>query len=151
MNKDELRIRIIPEDGQVLIETHTDGIVKCKAVQEDALLDCIKNSAMQDYVNSGLLPSDCIHVKIHPNGNKEYCLWYPRLYADISYHETAYPNFPLPRLVFAFHVDTEGIWNWLQRATCISCPCSPVPQTQRAANRMRWKSAMRRIRRCCHF
>ena len=108
MNKDELRIRIIPEDGQVLIETHTNGIVKCKEVQEDALLDCIKNSAMRDYVNSGLLPSDCIHVKIHPNGNKEYCLWYPRLYADISYHETAYPNFPLPRLVFAFHVDTEG-------------------------------------------
>ena len=63
---------------------------------------------MRDYVNSGLLPSDCIHVKIHPNGNKEYCLWYPRLYADISYHETAYPNFPLPRLVFAFHADTEG-------------------------------------------
>lgn len=92
MNKDELRIRIIPEDGQVLIETHTDGIVKCKAVQEDAFLDCIKNSAMRDYVNSGLLPSDCIHVKIHPNGNKEYCLWYPRLYADISYHETAYPS-----------------------------------------------------------
>lgn len=108
MNKDELRIRIIPEDGQVLIETHTDGIVKCKAVQEDAFLDCIKNSTRWNYVNSGLLPSDCIHVKIHPNGNKEYCLWYPHLYADISYHETAYPNFPLPRLVFAFHVGTEG-------------------------------------------
>ena len=55
MNKDELRIRIIPEDGEILIETHTDGIVKCKAVQEDAFLDCIKISAMQDYVNSGLL------------------------------------------------------------------------------------------------
>ena len=27
----------------------------------------------------------------------------------------------------------------------------PRPQTQRAGNRMRWKSAMRRIRRCCHF
>ena len=39
MNKDELRIRIIPEDGQVLIETHTDGIVKCKEIQEDTLLD----------------------------------------------------------------------------------------------------------------
>ena len=50
MNKDELRIRIIPEDGEILIETHTDGIVKCKAVQEDAFLDCIKISAMQDYV-----------------------------------------------------------------------------------------------------
>ena len=25
-----------------------------------------------------------------------------------EYHETAYPNFPLPRLVFAFHADTEG-------------------------------------------
>ena len=64
MNKDELRIRIIPEDGEILIETHTDGIVKCKAVQEDAFLDCIKISAMQDYVNSGLLPPDCIHVKV---------------------------------------------------------------------------------------
>ena len=27
----------------------------------------------------------------------------------------------------------------------------PRPQTQRAGNRMRWKSAMRRIRRCCPF
>ena len=27
MKKDELRIRIIPEDGQVLIEPHTDGIM----------------------------------------------------------------------------------------------------------------------------
>ena len=78
MNKDELRIRIIPEYGQLLIETHTNGIVKCKEVQEDALLDCIKNSTRWNYVNSGLLPSDCIHVKIHPNGNKEYCLCTPR-------------------------------------------------------------------------
>ena len=57
MNKDELRIRIIPEDGQVLIETHTDGIVKCKEVQEDALLDCIKNSTMRDYVKLHQLPT----------------------------------------------------------------------------------------------
>ena len=108
MNKDELRIRIIPEDGQVLIETHTDGIVKCKEIQEDALLDCLKNSIQHNHVSSGLLPPNCIHVGIDSDGNKSYCLWYPRLYADISYHETAYPSFPLPRLVFAFHVDTEG-------------------------------------------
>ena len=31
MNKDELRIRIIPEDGQILIETHTDGIVEMQS------------------------------------------------------------------------------------------------------------------------
>ena len=108
MNKDELRIRIIPEDGQVLIETYTDGIVKCKEIQEDALLDCIKNSMRHNYISSGLLPPNCLHVGIDSDGNKFYCLWYPRLYADISYHETVYPNFPLPRLVFAFHADTEG-------------------------------------------
>ena len=108
MSKNELRIRIIPEDGQVLIETHTDGIVKCKEIQEDALLDCIKNSMRHNYVSSGLLPPNCLHIEIDSVGNKSYCLWYPRLYADISYHETAYPSFPLPRLVFAFHVDTEG-------------------------------------------
>ena len=108
MNKDELRIRIIPEDGQLLIETHTDGIVKCKEIQEDALLDCIKNSIRHNHVNSGLLPPNCLHIGIDSDGNKSYCLWYPHLYADIRYHETDYPNFPLPRLVFAFRVDLEG-------------------------------------------
>ena len=108
MNKDELRIRIIPEDGQILIETYTDGIVKCKEVQENAFLDCIKSSIRRNYVSSGLLPPNCLHIGIDSDGNKAYCLWYPRLYADTSYHETAYLNFPLPRLVFAFHVDTEG-------------------------------------------
>ena len=107
MKKDELRIRIISDNGQILIETYTDGIVTCKEVQEDALLDCIKISQHQ-YLSSGFLPPDCFHVGIHPNEGKSYCLRYPRLYADISYHETAYPSFPLPRLVFAFRVDTEG-------------------------------------------
>lgn len=108
MSKNELRIRIIPEDGQLLVETHTDGIVKCKEIQEDALLDCIKNSIRHNHVNSGLLPPNCLHIGIDSDGNKSYCLWYPRLYADIRYHETDYPNFPLPRLVFAFQVDMEG-------------------------------------------
>ena len=107
MKKDELRIRIIPDNGQILIETYTDGIVTCKEVQEDALLDCIKISQRQ-YLSSGFLPPGCFHVGIHPNEGKSYCLRYPRLYADISYHETPYPNFPLPRLVFAFRVDTDG-------------------------------------------
>ncbi len=108
MNKDELRIRIIPEDGQILVESYANGTVKCKEVQEDAFLDCIKSSIQKDQVSSGFLPLNCLHVSIHADGSKSYCLWYPRLYADISYHETAYPQFPLPRLVFAFHVDTAG-------------------------------------------
>ena len=108
MREDELRIRIIPDHGQILIETHTDGIVTCKEVQEDALLDCIKGSLQQEVVSSGFLPPDCFHVGIFPSGGKSYCLRYPHLYADISYHETAYPSFPLPRLVFAFHVGKDG-------------------------------------------
>ena len=108
MNKDELRIRIIPEDGQVLIETHTDGIVKCKEIQEDAFLECIKSSIQKDQASSGFLPPNCLHVSIHADGGKSYCLWYPRLHADISYHETTYPHFPLPRLVFAFCIDAAG-------------------------------------------
>ena len=72
------------------------------------MLDCIKNSMRHNYISSGLLPPNCLYIEIDSDGNKSYCLWYPRLYADISYHETAYPNFPLPRLVFAFQLDTEG-------------------------------------------
>ena len=108
MSENELRVRILPVEEQVLVETHTNGIVKCKEIQADAFLDCIKSSIRRNYVSSGLLPPNCLHIGIDSDGNKAYCLWYPRLYADTSYHETAYLNFPLPRLVFAFHVDTEG-------------------------------------------
>ena len=108
MSENELRVRILPVEEQVLVETHTNGIVKCKEIQADAFLDCIKSSIRRNYVSSGLLPPNCLHIGIDSDGNRFYCLWYPRLYADISYHETVYPNFPLPRLVFAFHADTEG-------------------------------------------
>lgn len=66
--------------------------------------------------------------------NSEYDLY--EIYYELLYAACDYPT-------------KKPIWSWLQRATCISCPCSPAPQTQRAGNRMRWKSAMRRIRRCC--
>ena len=33
MSENELRVRILPVEEQVLVETHTNGIVKCKEIQ----------------------------------------------------------------------------------------------------------------------
>lgn len=104
----ELCIRILPDAGKIMIETHEDGITSCKEIQEDAFLDCIKGSIRHEAVSGGFLPPNCLFVRIHPDGGKDYGLWYPELYADIRYHETAYPHFPLPRLVFAFHAEPDG-------------------------------------------
>lgn len=75
MSENELRVRILPEEEQVLVETHTNGIVKCKEIQADAFLDCIKSSIRRNYVSSGLLPPNCLHIGIDSDGNKAYCLW----------------------------------------------------------------------------
>lgn len=109
MNEEkELRIRILPDAGKIIMETREDGIISCKEIQADAFLSCIHDSIRHDTVSSGFLPPNCLYVRIYPDGGKDYGLWYPEVYADIRYHETAYPHFPLPRLVFAFHADPEG-------------------------------------------
>lgn len=109
MNKEnEVCIRILPDTGKIIMETHKSGIVSCKEIQADAFLNCIKGSIRHEAVSSGFLPPNCLFVRVYPDGGKDYCLWYPEVYADISYHETAYSHFPLPRLVFAFHADPEG-------------------------------------------
>lgn len=39
---------------------------------------------------------------------KRYCLLCQQRYADITYHNTLYERFPLPKLVFGFQISEQG-------------------------------------------
>lgn len=109
MNKtNELLIRIHPDENRIRLESRSDGIVSCKEITQAAFYDCIKNSIENEGVRSGFLPRNCFHVSVSADGGKDYCLWHPELYADVSYFGTEYQHFPLPRLVFGFQVSREG-------------------------------------------
>ena len=106
--KNEVVIRISPDQQRIRVENTNGGVISCKEITEQTFYDCIKQSVRNEEVQSGFLPANCFHVGIGNDGSHSYCLWYPELYADISYFGTEYPNFPLPRLVFGFHVSKEG-------------------------------------------
>lgn len=104
----ELVIRIDPEQYRIRVENNNGGVIASKEISEQTFYDCIKKSVQQESVKSGFLPANCFHVSVGRDGDRTYCLWYPELYADISYFGTEYPHFPLPRLVFGFRVSKEG-------------------------------------------
>lgn len=104
----ELVIRIDPESLRIRLESNENGVISCKEISDETFYDCIKDSVRAETVTSGLLPRNCFHVSMNMDKSRDYCLWHPERYADISYYGTAYPNFPLPRLVFGFRLSAEG-------------------------------------------
>lgn len=103
----ELTLHIDPLKPVVKVEETVAGIVSRKEIPADALYECIVSSIRRDALCSGLLPPNCLAVT-QTDQVREVVLWYPELRVDVSYYKTAYPNFPLPRLVFSFQVNRDG-------------------------------------------
>lgn len=106
----ELVLRLDPDKKRVLVESNTeDGGITVKEITIQTFIDCIQCSTVYDEgIDSGFLPQNCFHISMGSDGTRDYCIWHPRLCADISYYGTDYPDFPLPRLVFGVTVSPEG-------------------------------------------
>ena len=100
-----IRIR---EDGTVVVEEDRDGVKTFKEISPNSLLACINRSLLRGGISSGLLPRGCISYASFDNGDKDVCILHTESRADITYYGTQYPNFPLPKLVFGFHLTGEG-------------------------------------------
>lgn len=104
MNETVLRIK----DDAISVETIADGVKSFKQIAPDSLLSCINQSLLRGAVSSGLLPRNCLSFTAYDCGDKDICILHPEERADISYVGTEYKDFPLPRLIFGFHVSKEG-------------------------------------------
>jgi len=105
MNEVIIRIQ---EGGAVVVEEYKNGVKSFKAITPDSLLACLNKSLLRGVVSSGLLPKGCISYTAYDNGDKDVCILHTESRADITYFGTPYPNFPLPKLVFGFHLSSEG-------------------------------------------
>lgn len=102
----ELVIRI-GEDEKVMIEETENGVKQVKFILMEDLTRCISQS-VELKISSGLLPNGCISYSENASGGKYVAMLYQGEKADISYYQTEYPDFPLPRLVFGFHIAENG-------------------------------------------
>lgn len=98
----------IDDNGSVSVNTEENGIISHKTINPDTLMSCINSSMMRGSVASGVLPKGCLSFVAHDNNEKDVCILHPEDKADISYYSTEYKDFPLPRLVFGFHLTKEG-------------------------------------------
>ena len=98
----------IQDDGKIIVEEHNGCILRVKHIEPDALVKCINSSTLRGKTASGLLPKNCISFTAYDNGTRDVCIVHTDDKADISYHDTIYADFPLPRLVFGFTIGKEG-------------------------------------------
>lgn len=98
----ETILRISPSRAEVIVEQEVNGVISRKSITPDTLAACFLQNRYDDETHAtGLLPEGCIAVTMTPK-HTWYFIRYPELYADITYRDTEYPHFPIPRLVFGF-------------------------------------------------
>ena len=105
----DICLRISPNSGKIIVEElKRDGAVSFKEISPIDLYFMLNESyRSNEVVDSGLLPEHCLSVSIG-KAEKTFVLWNPELRADMTYGETEYPNFPIPRLVFGIRVLDTG-------------------------------------------
>ncbi len=100
----------INDDCTIKMKIQEKGLTRIKYIDPDNFLDCVRNSVRQDIqIFSGLLPENTLSITIGCNTNVKYIvLDYKDGWSDITYMNTTYPHFPLPRLVFGVTVEDSG-------------------------------------------
>ena len=97
----------INETGVISVEETIEGVKSIKLIEPDGLIKCISRSLTHG-ISTGLLPGGCLSFIQNENGDIGISLLFPDNKADISYYETLYPDFPLPKMVFSFQVNSDG-------------------------------------------
>lgn len=105
MKQDRLSIHI-SENAEITVEERKNGVKSIKNIELNDLLVCIKSSLKEvKPVYHTVLPKNALFYSCSPEtGDFSAVLEYPYTKADITYMETVYPDFPLPKLVFGFNV-----------------------------------------------
>lgn len=108
MRKDDFILRFM-DDKSIRVEITDSGTTMTKVVSVDTLIDCIKGSIQGARFCSGLLPAGTLsYTKNTENDTTYLVMEFPEQTADITYMNTLYSDFPLPRLLFGFKVEGSG-------------------------------------------
>lgn len=100
----------IRDDQSIQLELKEEGITYTKVISIDTLSKCVKDSLKGISFQTGLLPDNALNVTWNSESGTRYVsMEFPEEFADITYMNTTYDNFPLPRLLFRFSVGNSGI------------------------------------------
>lgn len=105
---EKVSIHICPMEEKIRVEEQVDGITSVKSISPDDLVACFESSIKEEKrIESGFLPEHCLSYAVS-DSTKTLTLWHPALRVDYTYHKTTYENFPIPRMVFRFDLNSNG-------------------------------------------
>ena len=110
MKRDRLSIHI-SDSAEIFVEERKNGIKSCKCISLNDLLVCIKSSIREiKPIYRAVLPKNALFYSCCPEtGSFSAAMEYPYNKAEITYMNTEYRDFPLPKLVFGFKVAGKKI------------------------------------------
>lgn len=105
MKRDRLSIHI-SDSAEIFVEERKNGIKRIKNISINDLLVCIQSSLKEiKPTYNAVLPKNALFYSCCPEtGSFSAAMEYPYNKADITYMNTEYRDFPLPKLVFGFKV-----------------------------------------------
>ena len=105
MKRDRLSIHI-SDSAEIFVEERKNGIKRIKNISINDLLVCIQSSLREiKPTYNAVLPKNALFYSCCPEtGSFSAAMEYPYNKADITYMNTEYRDFPLPKLVFGFKV-----------------------------------------------
>lgn len=108
MMQDGIVLRISDDTG-VQADIIEHSCVSTKQISAETLFQCIKAGIKTEEFSSGVLPSGTVSIRYDGETHSKYVvLEYSEDKADITYMNTEYKSFPLPRLLFGFTLESSG-------------------------------------------
>lgn len=111
MAKERMTLHFFDNEDISLDLIDSKGIVTTKNIGYTTLRQCIIDSSESfGSVSSGILPPYVICYEYYYHGDNQeivYVIEYNEPFEDITYHETLYEHFPLPRLIFSFRMNRK--------------------------------------------
>ena len=97
----------INEDLNLVVDDYRGETVRHKVVSLNTFCKMLMRNIKMPAVTTGVLPERCISFRENDVGEKFVVTELGRDYVDITYENTKYENFPVPRILFGFKIDKE--------------------------------------------
>ena len=98
----------INEDLNLVVDDHRGKAVKHKVISLHSFCKLVKNSVEVTDVQTGILPEGCVAYRESRDGRKFVVLELGSDRMDLTYEKTVYTDFPVPRLLYGFFLNTSG-------------------------------------------
>ncbi len=95
------------EDLNLVVDDFRGKTVRHKVVSLDEFVKLLEDNVEISTVNTGVLPDRCVSYQENHEGTKYVVMDLGVFRMNLTYENTTYENFPLPRLLYGFVVDKD--------------------------------------------